>query len=138
MARPRKALTDKLTTKINFATTVMLKDAAEVVAKASGVSLSSLVNSALGQYIQPEGRLKVQRSFRRGEVVDALRKSAIALEELSLGVRDSGAGLGRLELQLSLLKIERLLLAVAHRRTSTAAEAEDHSHVAIDFAGDQE
>lgn len=138
MARPRKALTDKLTTKINFATTVMLKDAAEVAAKASGVSLSSLVNSALDQYIHPEGRLKVQRSYRRGDVVDALRKSSIALEELSLATKVSGAGFGCLEVQLHLLRIERMLLAAAQGRTAAAADAVRPSEVAIDFAGDQE
>ena len=138
MARPRKALTDKLTTKINFATTVMLKDAAEAAAKDRGVSLSSFVNSALGQYIHPEERLKVQRSYRRAEVLDALRKSSIALEALSLAPRAYGAGFGRLEVQLHLLRIERMLLAAAQGRTAAAADADRPSEVEIDFAGDQE
>lgn len=113
MARPRKNISDKLTHKINVATTPTTKATAEAVAKALGISLSWLMNLALVQYLDPEGQGKNRRSYRRAEVVDALGRAAFALE----GLVQIGRGLdpqeGALEVSAGLLRVERLLAAVA-------------------------
>ena len=112
MARPRKTLTDKLTDRINVATTTEVKRTAEAAAKAHGISLSCLMNQALVQWLHPEGRIKQRRSYRRAEVVDALVRSASALEGLAQLVRTAGPEHGDLDLCVGLLKVERLLASV--------------------------
>ncbi len=113
MARPRKTISDRLTDKINVATTPALKAAAGAAAKAHGISLSCLMTQALTQYLEPEGREKNRRSYRRAEVVDALGRAASGLEGLAGICRGLGPEQGALELSAGLLRVERLLAAVA-------------------------
>jgi hypothetical protein len=113
MARPRKTLTDRLTDKINVATTSALKATAEAAAKAFGISLSCLMTQALVQFLDQEGHGKTRRSYRRGEVVDALTRVALALESLVQVVRGLSPEQGALELSVGLLRVERLLAEVA-------------------------
>lgn len=137
MARPRKTLTEKLSDKINVATSPTQKRAAEVAAKSHDISLSCLMNLALVQYLDPEGRIKNRRSYRRAEVVDALGRSATALENLAQIAGCIGPEHGALEVSAGLLRVERLLVAVV--QGAGAADGQpDEEEDASAFAGDPE
>lgn len=56
---------------------------------------------------------KNRRSFRRAEVVDALGRAAVALEDIVLIGRGIGPQEGAVEMIAGLLRVERLLGAVA-------------------------
>ena len=113
MARPRKTLTDKLTDKINVATTAALKASAEAAAKERGISLSRLMTQALEQHLEPEGKGKTHRTYRRAEVVVALGRAALALETLAQIARGMRREKDALELSVRLLSVERSLSEVA-------------------------
>lgn len=125
MARPRKNISDKLTEKINVATTPALKTTAEAAARAQGISVSCLMTQALVQHLETEGRGKTRRSYRRAEVVDSLGRAAVALDEIVLISRGIGPQEGALELFASLLRVERLLAAVAMGASSLGEDALD-------------
>jgi hypothetical protein len=113
MARPRKTNSDKLTDKINVATTPATKARAEAAAKELDLSLSALMNLALVQYLDPEKHGKNRRSYRRAEVVDSLGRAAVAMEDIVLIGRGIGPQERAVELFAGLLRVERLLAAVA-------------------------
>lgn len=128
-------MTEKLSDKINVATTPTRKRAAEEAAKSQDISLSCLMNNALVQHLDPAGRIINRRSYRRAEVVEALGRSAVALESLARVARSIGSERGALEVSAGLLRVERLLAAVAQGAGSAdrqTGEGEDATAAAGD------
>lgn len=101
------------------------------------MSLSCLVNQALVQFLDPEGRIKNRRLFRRNEVVDALGRSATALEDLVQIAGCIGLENGALEVSAGLLRVERLLAAVFQGAGADNGQPDEEEDASA-FAGDPE